>query len=320
MKRILALACVALVSLGFVRAQQSHPYRVVFDLTSRDTLEQKAVLRWLKEVSTSAPDAKMEVVMYAKGFELVMTERSPFAAEVKEALKNPNIAFRVCAIALPRSAAPSTSTAGRAPARWSARGCRSHKGRIYVSAPALVLLEMVVIMTIPMVGEGLARASPPRREVADHPGDEFGTLGHHRPDVIGVRSDRQFRVRERSVEADDELERDQAVAVACEEKHRRVDRAEFLRRETGIVEPHRRCLLDERAPLLWPPGWRDFTSSAASPRRASTWVRSGAPASSAPRTARSTSRSPESTNSGYAAPTISALAACGCRAPSSSAT
>jgi len=100
MKRILALACVALVSLGFVRAQQSHPYRVVFDLTSRDTLEQKAVLRWLKEVSTSAPDAKMEVVMYAKGFELVMTERSPFAAEVKEALKNPNIAFRVCAIAL----------------------------------------------------------------------------------------------------------------------------------------------------------------------------------------------------------------------------
>ena len=100
MKRILALACVALVSLGFVRSQQSHPYRVVFDLTSRDTLDQKAVLRWLKEVSTSAPDAKMEVVMYAKGFELVMPERSLFAAEVKEALKNPNIAFRVCAIAL----------------------------------------------------------------------------------------------------------------------------------------------------------------------------------------------------------------------------
>ena len=100
MKRILALACVALVSLGFVRSQQSHPYRVVFDLTSRDTLDQKAVLRWLKEVSTTAPDAKMEVVMYAKGFELVMPERSLFAAEVKEALKNPNIAFRVCAIAL----------------------------------------------------------------------------------------------------------------------------------------------------------------------------------------------------------------------------
>jgi len=99
MKRMLLVASLALLGLGFTRAQ-SHPYQVVFDLTSRDTLDQKAVLRWLKEVSTSSPSAKMEVVMYAKGFELVMPEKSAFAAEVKEAMKNPNIAFRVCAIAL----------------------------------------------------------------------------------------------------------------------------------------------------------------------------------------------------------------------------
>jgi intracellular sulfur oxidation DsrE/DsrF family protein len=88
-----------MLSLGFVRAQRQ-PYRVVFDLTSRDTLEQKAVLRWLKEVSTSSPDAQMEVVMYAKGFDLVMPERSAYIADVKEAMKNPNVAFKVCAIAL----------------------------------------------------------------------------------------------------------------------------------------------------------------------------------------------------------------------------
>ncbi len=99
MKRILFVGLVAVLSLGFVRAEPQ-PYRVVFDLTSRDTLEQKAVLRWLKEVGTSTPDAKMEVVMYAKGFELVMPERSAYVAELKEAMKNPNVAFRVCAIAL----------------------------------------------------------------------------------------------------------------------------------------------------------------------------------------------------------------------------
>jgi len=99
MKRILVVASIALLSLGFVR-QKAEPYRVVFDLTSRDTLEQKAVLRWIKEVSTSSPKAQMEVVMYAKGFELVMPERSAFAADVKEAMKNPNVAFKVCAIAL----------------------------------------------------------------------------------------------------------------------------------------------------------------------------------------------------------------------------
>ena len=99
MKRILAVAVLALLSLGLVQAQRQ-PYRVVFDLTSRDTLDQRAVLRWLKEVGTSSPDAHMEVVMYAKGFELVMPERSPYVAEVKEAMKNPNVGFRVCAIAL----------------------------------------------------------------------------------------------------------------------------------------------------------------------------------------------------------------------------
>jgi uncharacterized protein len=100
MKRILAVAVLALLSFGFVQSQQQQPYRVVFDLTSRDTLDQRAVLRWLREVGTSSPNAKMEVVMYAKGFELVMPERSAYLADVKEAMKNPNVSFRVCAIAL----------------------------------------------------------------------------------------------------------------------------------------------------------------------------------------------------------------------------
>ena len=99
MKRFLLLGVIAALSLGLVGIQ-GEPYRGVFDLTSRDTLEQKAVLRWLKEVGTASPKAQMEVVMYAKGFELVMPERSLFINEVKEAMKNPNVAFKVCAIAL----------------------------------------------------------------------------------------------------------------------------------------------------------------------------------------------------------------------------
>jgi Uncharacterized conserved protein len=99
MRRTLFVVLFAVLSLGFVRAQRQ-PYRVAFDLTSRDTLEQKAVLRWIKEVGTSSPDAQMEVVMYGKGIELVMPERSAFIPEVKEAMKSPNVTFKVCAIAL----------------------------------------------------------------------------------------------------------------------------------------------------------------------------------------------------------------------------
>lgn len=102
MKRLLLMACIAglaLASAGFA-AHSSKPYRVAFDLTSRDTLDQKAVLRWIKEVTTSSPDAELEVVMYGKGFELVMSERSAFTDEVKAALRNPKVAFKVCAVAL----------------------------------------------------------------------------------------------------------------------------------------------------------------------------------------------------------------------------
>lgn len=99
MRSILFVGLFALVSLGFVRSEPQ-PYRVAFDLTSRDSLEQKAVLRWIREVGTSSPDAKMEVVMYAKGIELVMPERSSYLADVREAMKNPNVKFKVCAIAL----------------------------------------------------------------------------------------------------------------------------------------------------------------------------------------------------------------------------
>ncbi len=101
MKKFFGVLAVLLLvtTLGFVRPHRD-PYRVVFDLTSRDTLEQKAVLRWLREVGTASPSAEMEVVMYGKGFELVMPERSAYTEQVKEAMKNPNVKFKVCAIAL----------------------------------------------------------------------------------------------------------------------------------------------------------------------------------------------------------------------------
>jgi len=79
---------------------QNVPYRVVFDLTSRDTLDQKAVLRWIGEITAEHPDAKLEVVMYGKGYELVMPEKSAYLAQVKEVMKKDNVTFSVCSVAM----------------------------------------------------------------------------------------------------------------------------------------------------------------------------------------------------------------------------
>lgn len=42
----------------------------------------------------------MEVVMYGRGFEMVMTEKSAVSAEIAKALENSRVSFRVCAMAM----------------------------------------------------------------------------------------------------------------------------------------------------------------------------------------------------------------------------
>ena len=99
MKRLALFASFLLLTFGLVLGQDK-PYKVVFDLTSRDSLDQKAVMRWVKEISSGNPQAKLEVVMYGKGFELVMPEKSTVMEDVRSALANPNVSFRVCRMAL----------------------------------------------------------------------------------------------------------------------------------------------------------------------------------------------------------------------------
>ena len=99
MIRVFLISGLLALATGLLPAQ-SQPYRVVFDLTSRDSMDQKAVIRWIKEVSAVAPKAEMEVVMYAKGLEMVMPEKSAVTAEVKALIDKPNVSFKVCAIAM----------------------------------------------------------------------------------------------------------------------------------------------------------------------------------------------------------------------------
>ena len=79
---------------------QSQPYNVVFDWTSKDTLVQKAVIRWLTEISKGNPDAKLEVVYYGKSLDMVTQGKSNFATTMKDLQTNKNISFKVCAIAM----------------------------------------------------------------------------------------------------------------------------------------------------------------------------------------------------------------------------
>jgi intracellular sulfur oxidation DsrE/DsrF family protein len=102
MKRMLfVLIAAASITTSIAWAQSApKPYKVVFDLTSADQLDQRAVLRWIKEVSGANPKTDMEVVMYARGLDLVVSGKTTMAAEVAEAMKSAHAKFSVCAIAM----------------------------------------------------------------------------------------------------------------------------------------------------------------------------------------------------------------------------
>src|SRR5678816_4162058 len=99
MKSMLAIAALILLSVGFTN-NKPEPYRVAFDLTSRDSVDQAAQVRWIREVTTASPNAEIEVVMYGKGFEIVMPTKSTVIKDVETALKNPNVSLKVCEIAM----------------------------------------------------------------------------------------------------------------------------------------------------------------------------------------------------------------------------
>jgi uncharacterized protein len=88
-----------LLSPVFLLGQMTN-YKVVFDLTSKDTMNHKAVIRWLNEISNSTPDAQLEVVFYGQSLDMVVKDRSVVGNEVTRLAQNKNISFRVCAIAM----------------------------------------------------------------------------------------------------------------------------------------------------------------------------------------------------------------------------
>ena len=98
MKKILLSVSLLFFIAGISWAQSD--YRVVFDLTSKDSLDHKAVLRWVGEVSKFSSDAKLEVVMYGQGVNMVAKGRSVVGEAITKLAQNKNVSFVVCAVAL----------------------------------------------------------------------------------------------------------------------------------------------------------------------------------------------------------------------------
>ena len=101
MKQNIILTMLLLLLLHVSEAQ-TKDYKVVFDLTSKDTSDHKSVIRWLNGISQSNADARLEVVFYGQSLGMVTQDKSTVAEDIKKLIVNKNISFKVCEAAMKR--------------------------------------------------------------------------------------------------------------------------------------------------------------------------------------------------------------------------
>jgi len=75
-------------------------YKVVFDLTSGDTLSQQTALRWMTEVVKAEATAQVELVMFGKGLPLAITGKSAVADGIAQLVSYKNVNIYVCSVAM----------------------------------------------------------------------------------------------------------------------------------------------------------------------------------------------------------------------------
>ena len=95
MKRLIFIATIFFITTCQLFSQIK-PYNVVFDLTTGDTATHQRVIRWIKSITASHPDANIEVVFYGKALPMVETELSSVAGDVKTLAAGKNVTFAVC--------------------------------------------------------------------------------------------------------------------------------------------------------------------------------------------------------------------------------
>src|SRR5689334_7153096 len=95
------LFAVIFLSVGFANAQQKD-YKVVFDLTSKDTLAHQTAIRQASLIVNSNPDAKVEIVLFGQSLDMVTKEKSSVAAGLEKLLQNKNAAVKVCEVTMKR--------------------------------------------------------------------------------------------------------------------------------------------------------------------------------------------------------------------------
>jgi hypothetical protein len=102
MKKYLLCISVIMLMTTFLNAQATN-YKVVFDMSSKDTVNQQAIIREIGLITDANPDAKLEVVIYGQGLELAIKDRTAQQLAIQKIIAGNKASFKVCAMTMKRN-------------------------------------------------------------------------------------------------------------------------------------------------------------------------------------------------------------------------
>lgn len=96
------LSAFLLTLISVCALAQAKPIKVVFDVTSGDTLTHQAVMRHVSEMAKAYPQSSFEVVVYGNAMPMFVKGKSTVAKSIYKLETNPNVAFKVCEVTMAR--------------------------------------------------------------------------------------------------------------------------------------------------------------------------------------------------------------------------
>ena len=75
---------------------QTKPVKIVFDVTSSDTLTHQAVMRHVSGMAAAYPQSTFEVVVYGSAMPMFVKGKSTVSKSIQKLANNPNVLFKVC--------------------------------------------------------------------------------------------------------------------------------------------------------------------------------------------------------------------------------
>ena len=100
MKKIILVLAVQMIVIAALA--QTNPVKIVFDVTSKDTLAQQGAIRHVTMMAKAYPQSTFEVVVYGSALPMFVKGPSTVEKALVPLVGNKNLSFKVCAATMKR--------------------------------------------------------------------------------------------------------------------------------------------------------------------------------------------------------------------------